>query len=103
MTLPEQLHRRGEGPTAGMCTGGHVTADALFRHHDNAMRLERIERALYQIASCSPRVLLPGQPGERSCALCLAHINLAREALCEQPWPNIPHTPVASSPDHHEH
>ncbi len=85
MSLPEQLHRRGEGPTAGQCTGGHITAEARVRFH-------WIEQALSDIASGSPAVTHPGTENERQCSLCLAHINHARDAMGYDRWPAVPGT-----------
>lgn len=52
-------------------------------------------KALSVIASGSPAVAEPGTPQARSCALCLAHIDHARDALGFEHWPATPGTKAA--------
>lgn len=54
--------------------------------------LSKVVKHLRDIASGSPGVVQPGTPSERPCALCLAHINHAREALGFEKWPAVPAT-----------
>ena len=51
------------------------------------------ETALSMIASCSPRVYNAGGDDQGHCKLCEAMINEARQALGEELWPSVPHTP----------
>ena len=54
--------------------------------------IAKVVKYLSDIASGSPGVVQPGTASERPCALCLAHINHAREALGYAPWPAVPGT-----------
>lgn len=100
MTLPEQmrpfpgLHQMRQGLAPEPAPPARVVTVEIAPPSTN--NHDPIREALSQIASCSPCVLNPGTPQEQSCNLCLAHINHARAALGEQPWPAVPHTPVAS-------
>ena len=72
---------------------GAVSTEDLQRA--NALALEILhadDAAARDIASGSPAVTQPGTPHERTCPLCLAHINHARDALGFKRWPEIPAT-----------
>ncbi len=53
-----------------------------------------VRLALERIASTSPRLIGPCLPTEHGCALCLALIDEARDALGWQRWPAVPGTLV---------
>jgi hypothetical protein len=51
---------------------------------------DRLWKTLSDIASGSPCMLDPGTATERTCKLCEAHINHARDALGFERWPAVP-------------